>query len=150
MELTKTSRKTAASGYKVVLLDEDSGRMYSPATFVEYKTGKVPELSPPMAARIESLFYPECVSIFQTPTYILFATHNQQLSGCTSVFKLKRDAERLARRISAVIKQGRFKPRLARLSLRREQGILTGALDQSPVLAGNEILDIRILTDNFQ
>ena len=148
--IIKISRAKKAVGYKVVLLDKDSGKLYSPATFVEYKPGKVPSFTP--GDKYYKNTYGERIRTFFVPPTEMakggFA-YNERMAGKTAVFLRKRDAKQLALSISFQFYihrvSDKFEIKIARMELADDDGIAVASYSGEQCRAGNRILSIKLV-----
>ena len=148
--ITGTSKKTKAVGYKAVLVNKKSGKVFSPATFLEYKPGKVKPLTETNAYRLD-LLHANDTSIFCHVQSLAEAglAHSYKLSGNTSVFVYERAALLLARRIQCSLKSNTFLVRIAKLEISRKSGLLTGYYSSEPILAGDQIISVTLTKDKI-
>ena len=132
--LFKKSRMKSFAGYKIVLVDNQTGRVYSPATGVEYKAGPVPR---PRRVR-DYRRSPYFLDVLDISGYV----YNRDMFGKTAVFVHKRNAVDMARKMSVPASMG-MRVEVVRMKLGVD--LWYGAYGKDEVVLGEEILSIEPL-----
>ena len=146
-ELTEKYPKKQFVGYKAALRDKTTGKLYSIATFVEYKKGKVQRLTNRRAyrakARIDKIIDPPfCDAIFMTKGQY---AHSESLAGKTAAFLAQEHARHIAHSAASDMTDENYEAVIVRITLSDSKQLLRGKYKYDPVVAGDTIENIAVV-----